>query len=103
MVDLVALLLLMIFLMVLGSHSSVHHAPGDHGSGDHAPGDHAPGSQSSGHHTPGDHGSGSQEFLQCQLAGHLLFFCHQLTENITEAASLGVLTTGTCTCRRFEF
>ena len=66
MVDLVALLLLMIFLMVLGSHSSVHHAPGDH----------APGSQSSGHHTPGDHGSGSQEFLQCQLAGHLLFFCH---------------------------
>ena len=98
MVDLVALLLLMIFLMVLGSHSSVHHAPGDH-----APGDHAPGSQSSGHHTPGDHGSGSQEFLQCQLAGHLLFFCHQLTENITEAASLGVLTTGTCTCRRFEF
>ena len=98
MVDLVALLLLMIFLMVLGSHSSVHHAPGDH-----APGDHAPGSQSSGHHTPGDHGSGGQEFLQCQLAGHLLFFCHQLTGNITEAANLGVLTTGTCTCRRFEF
>ena len=92
MVDLVALLLLMIFLMVLGSHRSVHHAPGDH----------APGSQSSGHHTPGDHGSGSQEFLQCQLAGHLLFFCHQLTGNITEAANLGVLTTGTCTCRRFE-
>ena len=78
MVDLVALLLLVIFLMVLGSHSS-----GDHG--------------------PGDHGSGGQEFLQCQLAGHLLFFCHQLTGNITEAASLGVLTTGTCTCRRFEF
>ena len=98
MVDLVALLLLMIFLMVLGSHSSVHHAPGDH-----APGDHAPGSQSSGHHTSGDHGSGSQEFLQCQLAGHLLFFCHQITENIAEAASSGVLTTGTCTCRRFEF
>ena len=94
----VALLLLVMFLMVLGSHSSGHHAPGDHGSGDHAPGSH-----SSGHHTPGDHGSGSQEFLQCQLAGHLLFFCHQLTENITEAASLGVLTTGTCTCRRFEF
>ena len=93
MVDLVALLLLMIFLMVLGSQSSVHHAPGDH----------APGSHSSGHHIPGDHGSGGQEFLQCQLAGHLLFFCHQLTENITEAASLGVLTTGTCTCRRFEF
>ena len=42
----------------------------------------------------------------CLLAcwyGHLLFFCHQLTGNITEAASLGVLTTGTCTCRRFEF
>ena len=103
MVDLVALLLVMMFLMVLGSHSSGHHAPGDDGSGDHAPGDHAPGSQSSGHHTPGDHGSGSQEFLQCQLAGHLLLFCHQLTGNITEAASLGVLTTGTCTCRRFEF
>ena len=66
------------FLMVLGSHSS-----GDHG--------------------PGDHGSGGQEFLQCQLAGHLLFFCHQLTGNITEAASLGVLTTGTYTCHRFEF
>ena len=98
MVDLVALLLLMIFLMVLGSHSSVHHAPGDH-----APGDHAPGSHSSGHHTPGDHGSGGQEFSQCQLAGHLLFCCHQITENIAEAANLGVLTTGTCTCRRFEF
>ena len=61
------------------------------------------GSHSSGHHAPGDHGSGGQEFLQCQLAGHLLFFCHQLTGNITEAANLGVLTTGTCTCRRFEF
>ena len=78
MVDLVALLLVVMFLMVFGSHSS-----GDHG--------------------PGDHGSGGQEFLQCQLAGHLLFFCHQLTGNITEAANLGVLTTGTCTCRRFEF
>ena len=79
MVDLVALLLVVMFLMVLASHSS----SGDHG--------------------PGDHGSGGQEFLQCQLAGHLLFFCHQLTGNITEAANLGVLTTGTCTCRRFEF
>ena len=42
----------------------------------------------------------------CLLAcwyGHLLFFCHQLTGNITEAASLGVLTTGTYTCHRFEF
>ena len=84
MVDLVALLLVMMFLMVLGSHSSGHHAPGDHGPGDH-----------------GDHGD--QDFLQCQFAGHLLFFCHQLTGNITEAASLGVPTTGTCTCRRFEF
>ena len=80
MVDLVALLLVVMFLMVLGSHSSGDHGPGDH-----------------------DHGSGGQEFLQCHLAGHLLFFCHQLTGNITEAANLGVLTTGTCTCRRFEF
>ena len=44
MVDLVALLLVVMFLMVLASHSS----SGDHG--------------------PGDHGSGGQEFLQCQLA-----------------------------------